>query len=159
PAAGRRSARAPRRRNHRPGHQRQQGPEHGLVPPARGRDAAAAVAAAARGSTRGVSRASTRTPIRRPTPRGGAARHGHVMDINMYVINAILILMVIRQVREHPLDLRSLAVPVLAVGCAAVLFLHSVPGGGSDIVLELTCVLAGAVMGAVGGLATKLRPG
>ena len=47
------------------------------------------------------------------------------MNINMYVINAILILMVIRQVREHPLDLRSLAVPVLAVGCAAVLFLHS----------------------------------
>jgi hypothetical protein len=39
------------------------------------------------------------------------------MNINMYVINAILILMVI---------------PVLAVGCAAVLFLHSVPGGGND---------------------------
>ena len=60
------------------------------------------------------------------------------MNINMYVINAILILMVIRQIREHPLDLRSLAVPVLAVGCAAVLFLHSVPGGGNDIVLELS---------------------
>ena len=81
------------------------------------------------------------------------------MNINMYVINAILILMVIRQVREHPLDLRSLAVPVLAVGCAAVLFLHSLPGGGDDTVLELTCVLAGAVMGAVGGLATRLRLG
>ena len=81
------------------------------------------------------------------------------MNINMYVINAILILMVIRQVREHPLDLRSLAVPVLAVGCAAVLFLHSVPGGGNDIGLELTCVLAGAVMGAVGGLATRVRLG
>ena len=54
------------------------------------------------------------------------------MNINMYVINAILILMVIRQVREHPLDLRSLAVPVLAVGCAAILFLHSVPAGGND---------------------------
>jgi hypothetical protein len=42
------------------------------------------------------------------------------MNITMYVINAILILTVIRQVREHPLDLRSLAVPVLAVACAAV---------------------------------------
>jgi len=79
------------------------------------------------------------------------------MNINMYVINAILILMVIRQAREHPLDLRSLAVPVLAVGCAAVLFLHSVPG--DDTVLELGCVLAGAVMGAIGGLATRLRLG
>ena len=79
------------------------------------------------------------------------------MNINMYVINVALILLVIRQIREHPLDLRSLAVPVLAVGAAAVLFLHSVPGGGNDIILELACVLAGAVMGAIGGLATHLR--
>ena len=81
------------------------------------------------------------------------------MNINMYVVNAVLILMVIRQVREHPLDLRSLAVPVLAVGVAAVMFLHSVPAGGHDIALELACVLAGALMGATGGLATRLRLG
>ena len=49
----------------------------------------------------------------------------------MYVINAILVLMVIRQLREHSLDLRALAVPVLAVAAAAVMFLHSVPAGGS----------------------------
>jgi hypothetical protein len=77
----------------------------------------------------------------------------------MYVINAILVLMVVRQIREHQLDLRALAVPVLAVGCAAVLFLHSVPGGGNDVALELLCVSAGAAMGAVGGLATHLRLG
>jgi len=73
------------------------------------------------------------------------------------VINAILILMVVRQIREHPLDLRSMAAPVIAVGAAAVLFLRSVPLGGSDIALEAACVLAGAAMGAVGGLATRLR--
>jgi hypothetical protein len=81
------------------------------------------------------------------------------MNLNMYVINAVLVLMVIRQIREHPLDLRSLAPPVLAVGCAAVLFLHSVPTGGNDVVLELACVSAGAVMGAAGGWATRLRLG
>jgi hypothetical protein len=80
-------------------------------------------------------------------------------NITMYLVNAILILMVIRQIREHPLDARSLMAPVLAVGCAAVLFLHSVPAGGSDLVLEATCVLAGAVMGGLGGLATRLRLG
>ena len=89
----------------------------------------------------------------------GAVRHAEVMNINMYVINAILVLMVVRQIREHSLDLRSLAVPVLAVGAAAVMFLHSVPGGGSDIALELAGVLAGAAMGTVGGLATRLRRG
>ena len=80
-------------------------------------------------------------------------------NISMYLINASLILLVIRQIREHPLDARSLAVPVLAVGCAAVMFLHSVPAGGSDLVLEAACVLAGAAMGALGGLATRLRLG
>jgi hypothetical protein len=38
--------------------------------------------------------------------------------------------------------------PGLAVGTAAVLFLHSVPDGGSDIMLEAACMLAGAVVGA-----------
>ena len=40
-----------------------------------------------------------------------------------------------------------------------MLFLHSVPAGGNDIALELACVLAGAAMGAIGGLATRLRLG
>src|SRR5204863_177390 len=80
-------------------------------------------------------------------------------NVTMYLVNASLILLVIRQIREHPLDARSLAVPVLAVGCDAVMFLHSVPVGGSDLALEAACVTAGAVMGGLGGLATKLRLG
>jgi hypothetical protein len=80
-------------------------------------------------------------------------------NFNVYLINALLVLMVIRQIREHPLDLRSLAIPVLAVGAAAALFLRSVPLGGNDIALELACVLAGALMGAIGGFATYLRRG
>ena len=77
--------------------------------------------------------------------------------MNIYLINALLVLLVVRQIREHQLDLRALAVPVLAVGAAAVMFLHSVPGGGSDIALDLLCLPAGAALGTVGGLATHLR--
>ncbi len=90
----------------------------------------------------------------RPT---GPARHAGGM--NIYLINALLVLLVVRQIREHQLDLRALAVPVLAVGAAAVMFLHSVPGRGSDIALDLLCLSAGAALGAVGGLATHLRVG
>jgi hypothetical protein len=79
--------------------------------------------------------------------------------MNIYLINALLILLVVRQIREHQLDLRALAVPVLAVAAAAVMFLHSVPSGGSDMALDLLCVSAGAAMGTIGGLATRLRPG
>ena len=79
--------------------------------------------------------------------------------MNIYLINALLILLVIRQIREHQLDLRALAVPVLAVAAAAVMFLHAVPSDGGDIALDLLCTSAGAAMGAIGGLATRLRPG
>ena len=79
--------------------------------------------------------------------------------MNIYLINALLVLLVVRQTREHQLDARALVVPVLAVAAAAVMFLHSVPGGGSDLALDLLCVSAGVAMGAVGGLATRLRLG
>jgi hypothetical protein len=72
--------------------------------------------------------------------------------MNIYLINALLVLLVVRQIREHQLDARALA-------AVAVMFLHSVPGGGADIALDLLCVSAGAAMGSVGGLATRLRPG
>jgi hypothetical protein len=93
-------------------------------------------------------------------PRADAlARTVDGMSINTYLINALLVLLVVRQLREHQLDLRALAAPVLAVGAAAVMFLHSVPGGGNDIALELVVVAAGAAMSAIGGLATHLRLG
>jgi hypothetical protein len=79
--------------------------------------------------------------------------------MNIYLINALLVLLVVRQVREHQLDLRALAVPVLAVAAAAVMFLHAVPCGGSDITLDLLCVSAGAAMGAIGGLANPAAAG
>jgi HAMP domain-containing protein len=79
--------------------------------------------------------------------------------MNMYLINALFVLLVVRQIREYQLDARAMAVPVLAVGAAAVMFLHAVPVGGSDITLDLLCVSAGAAMGAIGGLATRLRLG
>jgi len=79
--------------------------------------------------------------------------------MNIYLINALLVLLVVRQIREHQLDARALAITVLAVAAAAVMFLHAVPGGGSDITLDLLCVSAGAAMGAIGGLATRLRLG
>ena len=79
--------------------------------------------------------------------------------MNIYLINALLVLLVVRQIGEHQLDERALAVPVLAMAAAAVMFLHSVPGGGNDIALDLAGVSAGAAMGAIGGLATRLRAG
>lgn len=111
-----------------------------------------------RASTRGLRRRSTLIPIRGPTRL--CATDGRLVVMNTtsaYIVNAILVLLVVRQIREHKMDLRSLAGPVLAVGAAAVFFLRSVPTGGNDLLLELACVAAGAVMGCVSGRYTHLR--
>jgi hypothetical protein len=81
------------------------------------------------------------------------------MNNTTYLINGILVLLVVRQIREHRLDLTALAIPVLAVAAAAAYFLHSVPTSGNDIALDLICVTAGAIMGGLAGLTTHLRRG
>jgi hypothetical protein len=74
-----------------------------------------------------------------------------------YIVNALLVLLVVRQILWHRMDLRGLAGPVLAVAAAAVFFLRSVPTGGNDVLLELALVAAGAVMGCLAGLFTHLH--
>jgi hypothetical protein len=78
-------------------------------------------------------------------------------NITTYLISASLIFLVIRQTCEHPPDAPVPGTAMLAVAAAAVMFLHSVPAGGSDLALEAAGVAASAAMGAIGGLATKLR--
>jgi hypothetical protein len=69
------------------------------------------------------------------------------MDTTGYVINTLLVLIVLRQVREARLDMRSLALPAILVGAAAACFLRSIPIAGNDAWLELTCATAGLVLG------------
>ena len=83
--------------------------------------------------TRGLRGRSTRIPIRGPARRGAGSGRLEVMNTTTaYIVNAILVLMVIRQILWHRMDLRGLAGPVLAVGAAAVFFLRAVPTGGND---------------------------
>jgi hypothetical protein len=81
------------------------------------------------------------------------------MATNGYIINAILVLLVVRQIRERRLDLQSLLLPVALVAGAAAYFLHGIPGGGNDIAFEAALAGLGALMGIAGGLATHLRLG
>jgi hypothetical protein len=76
-----------------------------------------------------------------------------------YIVNAILVLLVLRQIREQRLDLISLVLPVVLVGAAAAYYLHSVPTAGNDIVLDLTLATAGASLGVACALTTRIRRG
>jgi hypothetical protein len=81
------------------------------------------------------------------------------MNATDYLINAVLVLLVLRQIRETRLTWQILLLPVLIVIGAACYYLRSVPTAGNDIVLDLTLAAVGATLGGLCALATRLRRG
>ncbi|MFK8848030.1 hypothetical protein [Streptomyces sp. Ac-502] len=79
------------------------------------------------------------------------------MNIADYIVNGILILLVLRQIREGRLSLFNLVLPVVLVVGVAVYYLRSVPTSGNDLVLEMALAGSGAVLGVLCGVATRLR--
>jgi hypothetical protein len=79
------------------------------------------------------------------------------MNATDYLINAALVLLVLRQIRETRLSWQILLLPVLIVIGAAAYYLRSVPLAGNDVVLYLTLAAIGATLGGLCGLATHLR--
>jgi L-asparagine transporter-like permease len=67
------------------------------------------------------------------------------MNAADYLINAALVLLALRQIREMRLSWQILVLPVLIVIGAAAYYLRSVPLAGNDVVLYLA-------LGAVGTL-------
>jgi hypothetical protein len=76
-----------------------------------------------------------------------------------YIINSILVLLVLRQVRETKLGLASLVLPVVAVGVSAAYYLRSVPTAGNDLTFDLVLAAIGVTLGALCAIATRLRRG
>jgi peptidoglycan/LPS O-acetylase OafA/YrhL len=76
-----------------------------------------------------------------------------------YIISFILVLLVLRQIRETRLGLTSLVLPVVLVAGAAAYYLRSVPTAGNDIALDLTLAATGAALGIMCALATRMRRG
>jgi hypothetical protein len=74
-----------------------------------------------------------------------------------YLINSILVLLVLRQIRDTRLTLPSLVLPVLLAAAAAACFLRSVPAASSDVALDITLAAVGAVLGAWCALATSMH--
>jgi len=76
-----------------------------------------------------------------------------------YIINTILVLLVLRQIRENRLGLVNLILPVVLVAASAAYYLRSVPTAGHDVLLDVTLAAAGAALGALCAFATHLRRG
>jgi hypothetical protein len=81
------------------------------------------------------------------------------MNATDYLVNGVLVLLVLRQIRETRLSWQILLLPVLIVAGVAAYYLRSVPTGGNDILLDLTLAAVGAALGGLCALATHLRRG
>jgi hypothetical protein len=81
------------------------------------------------------------------------------MNATDYLVNAVLVLLVLRQIRETRLSWQILLLPVLIVVGVACYYLRSVPTAGNDILLDLTLAAVGATLGGLCALATHLRRG
>lgn len=77
------------------------------------------------------------------------------MTTTDYVIAAVLVLLVVPQVRGTRLTPRTLLLPVALVAGAAAYYLKAVPTHGHDVLLDVLCVAAGALLGLGCGLFTR----
>ncbi len=81
------------------------------------------------------------------------------MTTTDYLIDIALIAIVGLQVRPRRMDLRSLALPVVATLAAASYYLTAVPTAGHDVALYLVLGTVGGLLGAACALTTRVwRP-
>jgi hypothetical protein len=81
------------------------------------------------------------------------------MTTTDYLINAALILLVVRQIRERRVDLRSLILPLVLVYTIAGQYLHSIPTAGNDLVLVVGLASLGLMLGSASAFFHSMRVG
>lgn len=79
------------------------------------------------------------------------------MTATDWIIDIVLILIVVRQLREERLTPRFLLLPLSITAYVAQSYLTGVPTHGDNLLLLAGCVAVGALFGLVGGLLTKVR--
>jgi hypothetical protein len=78
------------------------------------------------------------------------------MTFTDYAIAAVLVLLVIPQVRGTRFSAHSLLLPLAAVAAVGFYYLKSVPTNGDDVALDLIMILVGAVLGGLAGAFTRV---
>jgi hypothetical protein len=80
------------------------------------------------------------------------------MTTTEYLLNAALILVVVRQVRGKRLIGSAIYVPLAICAYVAYTYLHSIPTSGNDLVLVVLGSAAGLTLGTLCGLFTNVYP-
>jgi uncharacterized membrane-anchored protein YitT (DUF2179 family) len=79
------------------------------------------------------------------------------VSVQDYLLNGLLVLIVLRQIRWTRLGLTTLVLPIVIVAVVAVEFLRSVPAAGNDIAFDVILAATGAILGSACALTTHMR--
>jgi hypothetical protein len=79
------------------------------------------------------------------------------MSLTDYLLDSILVLIVIRQLRESRFDRMSVILPLVIVATVANSYLHGIPTAGNDLVLIIGLAAIGVAFGLISGLTTQVR--
>jgi hypothetical protein len=90
--------------------------------------------------------------------RAPRADHG-AMTTTDYLINAMFVLIVLRQARTRELNRRSAIIPLAIVAYVAHLYVRSIPTAGGDLALIGTLGAFGLGLGVASGFATQVGAG
>jgi hypothetical protein len=79
------------------------------------------------------------------------------MSFSDYLIDIVLVLLVVRQLRESRLDRRAIILPLGIIAYVADTYLSSIPTSGNNVGLVVGMATAGVALGVAGGLTTRVR--
>jgi hypothetical protein len=74
-----------------------------------------------------------------------------------YILDSALVLLVLLQLKEHPLHISSMLRPLVVVGFACFIYLHTIPTAGNDLVLLAVVALTGGLIGIASGLTLHMH--
>jgi hypothetical protein len=81
------------------------------------------------------------------------------MTTTDYIIDSLLVLLVLTQIKERSLTTKSLIRPLVLVGVAVLNYLHGIPTAGNDLVLVAALASLGALIGIASAYTLKMRAG
>jgi hypothetical protein len=79
------------------------------------------------------------------------------MTFTDYLFDSVLVLLVLRQVREARFGLHAVLLPLGIIGFVVKSYLHTVPTAGNNLAVVVGLTLVGVLFGSVSALTTRVR--
>src|SRR6478609_7639803 len=79
------------------------------------------------------------------------------MTFTDYLLDTVLVLLVLRQIRESRLDLRATLLPVVLVVGIGGSYLHGIPTDGNNLLLVAALTGVGVALGLISAVTTRMR--